>query len=882
MRSARWHTPPLPYDKSKELARALGVSEILATVLSRRGYTDPEAARRFLSGEGELHDPFLFPQMQDVCRRIREAISSGETICIHGDYDVDGITGTALLISVLREFGAKVGYHLPNRFTEGYGVSPQGVRKIAGGGVTLLITVDCGIGSREEIELARSLGMETIVIDHHRPAEGGLPPATIISPLLCDYPFKELAGVGLAFKVAQGLLSDPGESDDLPEELVRQLDLVALGTIADVVPLLGENRTLVKRGLIQMARSRRPGLRALMEIGRVNPLKLNAGLVAFRLAPRINAAGRLDDPGPALELLLTEEADSGAQLAGELNSLNQERQRIENRMLAEAQQMVSRWPDEMRSAGGYVLSSPGWHEGVIGIVASKMVELHYRPVIMIAEGEEQGKGSGRSIPGFNLHAGLLELDHLLKAFGGHSAACGLNIEVGIIEEFRRQFARIAGERISMEDLHPRRHVDALVTGRELTLDLAQELSLMEPFGLGNPSVSLLATGVQVKRSRKTRDGQHFQCQIDSGGVTSSAIGFRQAFLFDKVNDHPEWDVIFRIEQNEFNGSVSPQLNLYDLIPRRAATEMPRGLCLSRCDYSCQDRVQGEEFWRLLEPGAYDQDVFLESLTRKFEESGACCPEEGASLSHRLNDRRGSGSIPGQVAQLASTGESVLLLVADVPRRRRLVTHDLPVANLDLGRVILAGSRCGSASLQDRVENIDSGAPVLMLADLATTLATPGLAASFPHVVFVDPPPCQSLLHAIAAAAPTAWLHLFYCGDEVQFTGKVIKHEFDLRASLAKVYKQLRTGKAHPLSETTERLLLAGGKYLRQPTLVARCLKVLQELALISVEERDGEPILILPKMGKTELERSPTFSAVNSFFEECQKYLNKSLNVKPI
>lgn len=880
MRSSRWHTSPLPYHKTQDLAEKLGVHEVLATVLARRGYEDPEAARRFLAADGELHNPFLFPEMQAVCDRLRQAASEGEKICVHGDYDVDGITATALLVKTLRDIGADADYHLPNRFAEGYGISRQTVERIAESGYTLLVTVDCGISARDEIKLAQDLGMDTIVIDHHQPAAGELPPAAIISPLICDYPFKELAGVGLAFKVAQGLIGQPDTNyDNLPDELRLQLDLVALGTIADVVPLIGENRSLVKRGLAQLARTGRPGLRALMEICQVEPRKLSAGMVAFRMAPRINAAGRLDDPGPALDLLLCEDGTAGVELATHLDSLNRERQRIENRMLAEAEEMLNGLPDDIRAANGYVLSSSGWHEGVIGIVASRMVEFHHRPVLMIAENGVQGKGSGRSIPAFDLHEALGRLKHLLAAFGGHRAACGLTIDLEHLDEFRREFASVANEMISGEDLHPRRYVDALVTGRELTLDLAQELSRLEPFGIGNPSVDLLTPGVKIKGGRKTRDGQHFQCQITSAGVTSSAIGFRQGYLSDKVRGDSEWDVIFRLEQNEFNGSLTPQLNLRDLMPRDPDREQYEGLCAHRCDLGCPDRVTAAEFWALMT----NKDIhsgFLERLA-----AGTATNYDDTALEEledRVIDRRDYGDIAGQIARLGTTGQGILLLTADVPRRRRLLSKDLPLGNLGIKRVYLTGTRCGRAWIENSIATIGSE-PSLMLADFATALGHPSMMAQFPHIVFVDPPPSRAIFNALAKTAPAARLHLFYCRDEVQFTSKVLEHEFGLRAPMTKLYKQLTAaGRVHPFSETTERLLLAGGKYLRQPTLVARCMRVLEELALICVEEREGKPILVLPESGKKDLEESCTYGTIESFYGECQKFLNKSLNAKLI
>lgn len=874
MRLAHWYTSPLPFSESKELAESLGVSEIMASVLLRRGFDDPEAARRYLDPEGELHDPFLFSQMAAVCSRIKKAIAAGEKICIHGDYDVDGITSTCLLLNILQGMGAQVSHHLPNRFTEGYGIALKTVEKIAAAGTSLLITVDCGITATKEIERARALGMETIVIDHHRPAADDQPPAAIISPLICDYPYKDLAGVGLAFKVAQALLGFPDKGgEELPGELRSVLDLVALGTIADVVPLTGENRSLVQRGLIQMSRCNRPGLRALMKVGQIEPLKLSAGMVSFRLAPRINAAGRLKDPELALKLLLAKDESTATRLARDLDSLNQERQRIENKMLASAQEMLISWPADEQNAKAYVLSSPGWHEGVIGIVASRMAELHQRPVFMIAEGDEFGKGSGRSVPAFNLHSALVELSHLLVVYGGHKAACGLTIQLEQIDRFRSEFAHYAGKTIADAGPERLRRVDALVAGRELNLKLAHELSLMEPFGMGNPSIDLLMTGVRLKGGRVTKNGMHLQCQIECGGVRSGAIGFNQALMLEQVKSHPEWDVVFRLEQNEFHGSVSPQLNLRELIPRSRETARAQGLCICGCDWECPQRIQGEEFWSLFLEDDSHPEAFLERVVKNIQGGGK---PGSLDLTDRIVDRRGFGSIPSQITRLLTTGQKVLLISADVARRRSLVSYDLPFNNLNLDNIFLAGSRCGQSTLKSRFDAVADKHDSLVLTDFVTALSGK-LDDNFEHVVFLDPPPQRDLFHAIGAAFPHAWLHLFYSGNEVQFTEKVMAHEYDLRAPLIKIFQRLQTGKTHPLDETTERRLLAGGKYLRQPALVARCLKVLQELGLIVLEKRDGKPILTLSETEKTDLTRSATYQAAQLFNERCQKFLNKSL-----
>lgn len=883
MYSATWHTAPLPYDSVRKLTQSLGVSEIMASVLVRRGYFEPETASRFLSPMGELYDPFLFPEMDRVCTLIRTAAASGRKICVHGDYDVDGITSTALLVTVLEELGAAVSFHLPNRFREGYGIAKSTVEKLAADGCELLITVDCGISAREQLARATELGMESIVIDHHLPAEENIPAAPIISPLLCDYPFKELAGVGLAFKVAQGLLARPGPTgreESLHPSLQKLLDLVALGTIADCVPLLDENRNLVKRGLVQLARTHRPGLIHLMRVGQVEPSRINAGMVAFRLAPRINAAGRLEDPVPALELLLSDNEQDAEKLAGDLDAFNRERQRLENQMVAEAEAMINGWPEPRKEQRGYVVSSKGWHEGVIGIVASRLVDLHNRPVIVIAENEGQGfgKGSGRSIPGVDLYQLLRNLGPLLEKYGGHSAACGLTISLDNIEDFQNGFAEQADSVMSDTALHRTRNVDALVCGREMTLDLADELSRMEPFGLGNPSVELLVTGSGISAARATRDGRHLQCMVEAGGARSSAIGFGQAYLLEKLKATGKWDVAFRLERNEFNGSVAPQLILREFFPRSRHRDIPKGMCDCLCDYECPQRLAGSGLWSLLN----EKDV----LPARWIHDGGIARDSqeslGKQLRGRLFDRRGQGDIMGQLAKIVSGGQNVILLVSDVARRRHLLSQELPGPNDSIDNLLLMSSRCSPEVINERSMLAAGPGQTISMMDFATASSNPGLLSSHDHLVFIDPPPGKGSLVSMIDDAPDAWIHLFYCADEVQFTGKVLEHEYDLRAPLTRVYKHLNTGKSWSLDETTERLLLAGGKYLRQPMLVARCLRVLEELSLISIENKSGKPMLTLLESGKTSLERSSTFNEVQAFYEGCLKFLSKSLNEKVI
>src|SRR5436190_11734894 len=470
MHEGTWTIRPCPSGVQRELAGALGISELTAGVLVRRGLADPEAARVFLEGERPPHDPFLLGDMEAACERIRAAVAEGRRICVHGDYDVDGIAATALAVLLLRALGADVDWHLPSRFDEGYGLSAATIGRLADEGCGLVVTVDCGITALAEVAEARARGLEVIVTDHHRPG-ATLPDCPIVATRPSDYPFPELCGTGVVHKLGQALF---GVDSEIPK---RHLDLVGLATIADVVPLLDENRTLATAGLRALARTQKPGLRALMRAAGVDPATVDAGSVGFRLAPRINAAGRLGHPRAALELLLTSDPDEARRLANELEELNQERQAVEARIFREAAAQVDEWPEEKRARRAYVVAGADWHEGVIGIVASRLVERYHRPVVLIAGGEGEWKGSGRSISSFDLHAGLAACASLLGRWGGHRAAAGLSISAENVEPFAERFAAHAAQHLQEEDLRPLTRVDGIVArGTRLTLDLCAELA----------------------------------------------------------------------------------------------------------------------------------------------------------------------------------------------------------------------------------------------------------------------------------------------------------------------------------------------------------------------------------------------------------------------
>jgi single-stranded-DNA-specific exonuclease len=554
MNEGTWTVRPCPHRLQTGLAQELGISELTASVLVRRGTTDPEEARAFLDGVDPRHDPFRLGDMARACERIRAAVAEGRRICVHGDYDVDGIAATTLAVLLLRELGADVVWHLPSRFDEGYGVRGETLSRLADEGCGLVLTVDCGITAVDEVAEAQARGLEVIVTDHHRPGDR-LPDCPIVATRPSDYPFPELCGTGVVHKLGQALF---GVDSEIPK---RHLDLVALATIADVVPLADENRALAIAGLRSLARTQKPGLQALMRAAGVDPATVDAGACGFRLGPRINAAGRLGHPRAALELLLTDDPAEARRLANELEELNRERQGVEARIFREAAAQVDAWPEAWKRRRAYVVAGEGWHEGVIGIVASRLVERFNRPVVLLAGTDGDWKGSGRSIPSFDLHGGLGACSSLLERWGGHRAAAGLSIKPENVETFAEAFAEHAAGLLLEEDLRPVTYIDAVVPrGMRLTLELCAELGRLAPFGIGNPEVTLLAPGCELGELSTVGEGKHLRFRVRRDGLDAgAAIAFGAGTRLDGYRREGRWNVAFRLQENHWNGTVSPQL-----------------------------------------------------------------------------------------------------------------------------------------------------------------------------------------------------------------------------------------------------------------------------------------------------------------------------------
>jgi single-stranded-DNA-specific exonuclease len=668
---SRLEIPPYELADALTLERELGISHVLSQILVRRGLGDLPAARAFLEA-GERHPPAAFAGIESAVTLIERRIADGERITIHGDYDVDGVCATAVLVRALRALGAHVDWFVPSRTEDGYGLSLATVQRLAARGTRLLVTADCAITAIEEVGAAVALGLEVVVTDHHEPRpDGSLPNCPIVHPGVCGYPGGELCGTAVAHKLAEALGAETAPAD---------LELVALATVADLMPLRGENRRLVREGLVALARTARPGLRALIEVAGCDPSALDAQAVGFRLAPRINAAGRLRRADAGIELLLTEDHGRAAEIAGELDLINAERRAVEQRILWEAEAQVG----QLGQRPGYVLAGEGWHPGVVGIVASRIAERYHRPAVLVAlpESPEQRncQGSARSIPGFDLLAGLHACAEELERYGGHRAAAGLSIRRDRVEFFRAAFERHAEATLTEAMLTPVERVDATVSGSQLGLELAEELERLEPSGMGNARPRLLVPGARLRDAHPMGQGRHARFSVSAGGARTPAVAFGCDGRLPAGPEDPV-DATFRLERNCWNGRVEPRLVL-------------------RCAWPC---AAGGSIQVLGEPADY-----LAGVLEELQSEAAPSRDGPAETRHEL-DRRGESPLAVLTDALA-TGGPVLVVCADVARRYDGLA-----------------SRLGGYSL---------------ISYHALEL-TPSVLAGFSHLVALDPPGCDA-------------------------------------------------------------------------------------------------------------------------------------------
>jgi single-stranded-DNA-specific exonuclease len=563
----RWQTVACDDTVATELAASLGVDPVVARLLCQRGLHDPELARRFLNPSLEhLHDPLLLTDMAPAVDRIMAAIANRQRIAIHGDYDVDGVTSTVILRRALELLGADVVHFIPERLKDGYGLQPAAIERLHGDGVSLVVSVDCGIRGAEAARRARDLGVDLIITDHHEP-DAELPPAlAVINPKRhdCTYPDKYLAGVGVALKLVQALLRRADRQAWLP----GFIKVAAIGTLADVVPLVGENRVIAKLGLDLLSRGpHKVGLRSLLDVCGLTGKTIDSYHISFLLAPRVNAAGRMSTPDIATRLLLASDealAEEVRQLAMQLDSENVRRQEEEAEILTAAKKVVTSDPD-VGARSVLVVAGDGWHRGVIGIVASKLVDAFHRPAIVLSVEDGVAHGSCRSIPAFDMLGALERCAGLFIRFGGHRQAAGLTLDASRIRELRRAINDVADETLGPDDLMPRLRIDCDLTFRAITGGVAAGVASLAPFGAGNPRPVFAARRVEIIDGPRKLKEQHLKMALKRDGRIFRAIAWRAAERHDYVAEHrAALDVAFSLEQNQYNGETYVELTLADV------------------------------------------------------------------------------------------------------------------------------------------------------------------------------------------------------------------------------------------------------------------------------------------------------------------------------
>jgi len=800
VKGREWEPRESDVEEIARLSVEAEISPLLARLLLNRGIRDAVQARRFLSPSfADLHDPSLLPGFAPAVERLRRALDQGERIVIYGDYDVDGTTATALLIGVLRRLGGDVHYYIPDRQTEGYGMHVAAMRRIKEEcDPSLLLTVDCGITAREPIAEAHRLGVDVIVTDHHTVDAQRLPPAesvvALINPKLDGqrYPFPDLAGVGLAFKLAQGVIGCSLENPD--PLLTAQLDLVALGTIADVAPLQNENRALAKLGLEAMTRRERLGVRALCAVAGIRPdSPLTAYDVGFKLGPRINAAGRLDTAHKVVTLLTTDSESEATHIAQTLNDENASRQLIQNRITEEAVELIEK--KNLSKERAIFLDKEGWHEGVIGIVASRLVARYNRPVVLVALKGEIGKGSGRSIPPFHLSKALEECRSLLLNFGGHAAAAGLTVERQAVAQLRKRFLRTANEWLSPEDLKPRLPLDAILTLDALTLDAVRELERLEPTGDGNPPPKLGVRGLRLAREPLLMgtERRHVKVTLTDGRDLLTAVRWNGADDLPSLRiAGAEIDVAGTVSVNEYQGTLSVQMTVDD--------------------------------WAILPPGSLvERGIF---------------PRREHPAWVKIVDSRGRRDKSAYPQRLLERGEPTLLYVRDETAaneiRNEMDGHDFVEATPHLP----------PESIREAVDRLLAGTPPVLLAQVSVTpFAEPNAWRTLRHIVFSYPLPDERAFVERSRPLTYRWQETPPHPEEAAYVHLLFTEE-DVAA------ESKRLERHHPPAET----LRQAARTLRSSTREKKTLPTLEEWASASHLEPTTTQVIadILAELGFVE------------------------------
>ena len=809
----KWRFRNPDFDSSIALAAEIGVSPFAAQLLINRQIRTVDEAQAYLTPTfDELHAPFLLADMDKAVERIRQAIKQGEKICVYGDYDVDGTTATALLLNTFRYMDVPADYYIPNRFDEGYGLSEDTINKIhQDSDAKLIITVDCGITSVTEVALANELGMDVIVTDHHQPTEAQPPAYALISPKVPgnEYPYTELAGVGLAFKLAQGLIDDSTFLESL-------LDLVALGTVADMASLTGENRILSRLGLAELNKRARPGINALCEAAGHNiDTPINGNTISFKLGPRINAAGRMDTAHKVVDLLTTDSDDIAAQIARQLNEANRRRQELEKGIYDQAVEIIDREIND--DAVGIVVASNRWNEkaqGVVGIVAAKLMQTYYKPTIVLAINGDEATGSGRCIEGMNLANALVACTDLLVRHGGHAAAAGLTLKTSKISRFRQDFDKYAREQLTEDALIPKLDLEFETNLSLLTLETLKELEQFEPFGQDNPAPQFGVRRAKVVNGSPTimgKERNHLKMLLSDDVVKLSAIEWGAADKFITVkNPGVALDAAFSPQINEWQGQRSVQLMLED--------------------------------WEVHSEGRdMNWDVFPTL-------------EDDASV--RLVNRRNTTK-KNYLLNLFAREESCIIYVQDDEMLDSLLTRLLPES---IEGIVRHDGTTTTAEETEFAQQLARGE--LRTIASSTVVENPHLFPFVKHIVFCHLTPSPDLFFKRCAPAfateETSFLHLIYGDADGTAIQNWVTKKYPEKNELKKLYGGIReVVQSNGADGYAENAMLNGT--LGAPSTVETGLTIFEELGFI---ERYGEPghrLVRLRPAEKSDLSRSPTY-----------------------
>ncbi len=556
----KWQIYQVDTEKIEEIHKKYNINKLLATILVNRGIIEEKQIEKFLKPKrSDFYEPYKMPDMNIAVDRIIKAIENKEKTIIYGDYDVDGITSVTVLKSFLEERGLVVAEYIPNRLQEGYGLNKAAVEEIAKQGYTLMITVDCGISAIEEVKYANELGLETIITDHHEPG-AELPKALAVVDTKRkdnEYPFRNLAGVGVVFKLIQAIGMKLGLDE---KEYLKYLDIVCIGTISDIVPLVDENRVIVKLGLKLVEQTRNLGLKSILQASGYN--KINSSTISFGVAPRINASGRMGHQEDALQLFLSKEKDEVDELTQKLEQYNKLRQETEKNIYADAIMQIER--DGLTNNSTIVVKGKNWHHGVIGIVSSKITEMYFKPSILLCEEDGYGKGSGRSIPGFDLYEALTECNDCIDKFGGHSMAVGINVKSDKFEEFKQKLEQVAKDK-HIEEIVPILKIDAQISLDEINKEMVDSLNELEPYGEENKTPLFAFKNLRIDSIRALSEGKHLKLTLKDSKNIVNAIGFNLGELSNEYRIGDKVDVVGNLEINTFNGVDNVQINIKDIM-----------------------------------------------------------------------------------------------------------------------------------------------------------------------------------------------------------------------------------------------------------------------------------------------------------------------------